>query len=57
MPKRYRVTKGSSFTWKYEDTKTNPPTLLEESRNTWATKREVKEAIKEMKQADVVEDP
>jgi hypothetical protein len=57
MPKRYRVVRGSpSFTWIYEDTDTKPPSLLAESKERWDTKRAVRDAIKEMKEAEVVED-
>jgi hypothetical protein len=56
MPKGYKIVRvPNSFTWKYQNTDTKPPTL-EESRNSWATKQEVRDAIKAMKEAEIVEE-
>lgn len=56
MPKRYKVFRGSSWTWIYEDTDFKPPALLAESKERWETKKEAKDAISEMKKAPVVEE-
>jgi len=56
MPKRYKyqvVAATNSFTWKFVDTDPKPPKVLEESRNTWDTRQAAKDAIKNMKEADV----
>jgi hypothetical protein len=56
MPKRYKfqvVAAPNSFTWKYVDGNEKPPKVLEESARTWDTRQAAKDAIKNMKEADV----
>lgn len=55
MPKRYRITRGSpTWTWVYEDKATKA--VFAKSNERWETKREVKDAIEEMKRAPIEED-
>lgn len=55
MPKRYRITRGSpTWTWVYEDKATKA--VLGKSNERWETKREVRDAIEEMKRAPIEED-
>lgn len=53
MPKRYRIVQAESFTWRYVDTDERPPKVLARSHETWETRQEVRDAIDEMKGADV----
>ena len=52
MPKMYRVVSGGSFTWVYVDTDKNNQ-VLARSTESWDTRKQVKDAIDEMKKAPV----
>jgi hypothetical protein len=54
MPKRWRVVRGGSWTWEYYDTQTGE--VFDRSGRTWERRRKAREAVQEMKDADVDED-
>jgi hypothetical protein len=54
MPKRWRVVAGGSFTWQYVDTKTGE--VVARSHESWETRPEVHQEIRDMKRNDDIED-
>jgi hypothetical protein len=55
MPKRYRIVRGSKFTWEYINEDTDPWELLAESHERWDTPEEVKAEIAQMSGRESVE--
>jgi hypothetical protein len=49
MPKRWRIAKGSSWTWRYVDTDFKPPKVLAQSNERWESKKDVRDEIEAMK--------
>jgi hypothetical protein len=54
MPKRWRVVRAGSWTWEYYDKDTKE--VLDRSGRTWERRRKAREAVQEMKGAEVDED-
>jgi hypothetical protein len=54
MPKRYRVVRGSDFTWEYTDDDKEPWVLLAESHERWNTAEEVEAEIKQMSGREIL---
>jgi uncharacterized protein YegP (UPF0339 family) len=55
MPKMYRIVSGGSFTWVYVDRDKNDK-VLARSTESWDTRKQVRDAIDEMKRAAVEND-
>jgi hypothetical protein len=54
MPKRWRVVRSGSWRWEYYEKKTGE--VFESSATTWEKRKDAKDAVYEMKAADVDEE-
>ena len=56
MPKRWKITRGGSWTWQYVETGEGAPKVLAQSSESWETKDKVRAEIDEMKRNDDLEE-
>ncbi len=56
MPKRWRITRGGSWTWQYVETGGGPPRVLAQSTESWESKDKVRAEIEEMKKNNDIEE-